>query len=141
MRYCPDNIGRYTIREMLTYMNRTLLNFNYVSRHCITSKKVLSVDVRLGKRTYHDSCNSSAHRRVRGIVFWNYMHPGYIEYDKLLLFSELYHLYIKERGNCFNFTKTLNFQTLPLPDIVEIRAYITFVTFHQFINWKVYFMC
>ena len=69
MRYCPDNIGRYTIREMLTYMNRTLLNFYYVSRHCITSKKVFSVVVRLGQRTYHDSCNSSAYRRVRGVVF------------------------------------------------------------------------
>ena len=23
MRYCQDNIGRYTIREMITYMNRT----------------------------------------------------------------------------------------------------------------------
>ena len=69
MRYCQDNIGRYTIRDMLTYMNRTLLNFYYVSRHCSTSKKVLSVVVRLGQRTYHDSCNSSAHRRVRGIAF------------------------------------------------------------------------
>ena len=69
MRYCPDNIGRHTIREMLTYMNSTLLNFYYVSRHCITNKKVLSVLVRLGQRTYNDSCNSSAHRSVRGIVF------------------------------------------------------------------------
>ena len=104
MRYCQDNIGRYTIRDMLTYMNRTLLNFYYMSRHCSTSNlmvyacliscslinkskchalayfnlrwtcvvilhKVLSVVVRLGQRTYHDSCNSSAHRRVRGIVF------------------------------------------------------------------------
>ena len=67
------------------------------------------------------------------------MHPAYIEYDKLLLFSELYHLYAKERGICFNFTMTLNFQTLPVT--VEIRAYNTFITFHQFINWKVYFMC
>ena len=66
------------------------------------------------------------------------MHPGYIEYDKLLLFSELYHLYIKERGICFNFTMTLNFQTLSLPVTVEIRAYKHFITFHQYHN---IFMC
>ena len=69
------------------------------------------------------------------------MHPGYIEYDKLLLFSELYHLYTKERGICFNFTMTLNIQTQILPVTVEIRAYNTFITCHQFINWKVCFMC
>ena len=70
MRYCPDNIDRDTIRRNANlYIKCTLLNFYYMSRHCITSKKVLSVVVRLGQRTYHDSCNSCAHRSVGGIVF------------------------------------------------------------------------
>ena len=66
MRYCPDNIGRVTIRRDANfyeaYIAKLLIR---ITRDCPTSKNVLSVVVRLGQRIYHDSCNSCAHRSVR----------------------------------------------------------------------------
>ena len=60
MIYCPDNIGRYTIREMITYMNRTF-------RGCATGSANIQRLVQL-------FCAPP----LSGHCFWNYMHSGYM---------------------------------------------------------------
>ena len=82
MRYCPDNIGRDTISRDANLYDA------YIAKLLL---RVTPLHYLLGQGTYHASCNSCAPPHS-GNCFWNYMPPAYIEYDNLLVFSELYHL-------------------------------------------------
>ena len=69
MRYCPDNISRDTIRRDANLYEAYIANLLLRVTPLHYLQKVLSVFVRLGQRTYHDSCNSCVQRCVRGIIF------------------------------------------------------------------------